>query len=97
MARAKNEPVVHSVTSASSSTTDDQDKRVKRYLTMMGIRVALLRARLRHARAGCAGRPSSPPSLIPYVAVVIANAVRPREPGSIQSVTPQDDTQRLEQ
>ena len=39
MPRAKNEPVVYSVTSASTSTTDDQDQRVRRYLTMMGIRI----------------------------------------------------------
>ena len=96
MSRAKNEPVVYSVTSASSSTTDDQDKRVKRYLTMMGIRVAcfglvfVTSGWLRWTAVIAA-------VVIPYVAVVIANAVSPREPGSIQSVVPQDETRRLEQ
>jgi len=28
---------------------------------------------------------------------VLANAVSPRQPGSIQSVVPRDDTKRLEQ
>ena len=88
--------MVYSVTSAPTSTTDDQGKRVKRYLTMMGIRIAcfglvfVTSGWLRWAAVLAA-------VFIPYVAVVIANAVSPRQPGSIQSVTPQDDLHRIEQ
>jgi len=88
--------VVYSVTSASTSSTDDQDQRVRRYLTMMGIRVVcfglvfVTSGWLRWAAILAA-------VFIPYVAVVIANAVSPRQPGSIQAVVPRDDTQRLEQ
>ena len=96
MSRAKNQPVVYSVTSASTSTTDDQDQRVRRYLTMMGIRIVcfglvfVTSGWLRWAAILAA-------VFIPYVAVVLANAVSPRQPGSIQSVVPSDDTHRLEQ
>jgi hypothetical protein len=88
--------VVHTVTSASSSTTDDQDQRVRRYLTMMGIRVLcfglvfVTTGWLRWTAILAA-------VFIPYVAVVLANAVSPRAPGAIQSVVPRDDTRRLEQ
>ena len=88
---------MHSVTSAASSTTDDQDQRVKRYLVMMGIRVLcfglvfVTTGWLRWAAVAGA-------VLIPYFAVIVANAVRPREAGSIQPVTPPDDrTPRLGQ
>lgn len=95
VARTQNEPVVHSVTSAASSTSDDQDQRVKRYLTMMGIRVLcfglvfVTTGWLRWAAVAGA-------VLIPYFAVIIANTVRPRQAGSIQAVTPPlDRTPRL--
>lgn len=95
MPRAKNRPVVHTVTSAATSSTDDQDQRIKRYLTMMGIRVAcfglvfVTSGWLRWAAIIGA-------VVIPYFAVVIANAVRPSQEGSIQSVTARDD-HRIEQ
>ncbi len=96
MSRGKNEPVVYSVTSAPSSTTDDQDKRVKRYLTMMGIRIVCFG--LVFVTSGWLRWTAILAAVfIPYVAVVIANSVSPRQPCSIQSVVPQDDTQRLEQ
>ena len=96
MTRSNDRPVVHTVTSAATSTTDDQDARMKRYLIMMGIRVAcfgLVFVTSGWVRwAAVAGA-----VVIPYFAVVIANAVSPRAPGSIQAVTPQpDDTHRLE-
>ena len=95
MSRAKNEPVVYSVTSASSSSTDDQDKRIKRYLTMMGIRIACFG--LVFVTSGWIRWTAVIAAVfIPYVAGVIATAVSPREPG-IQSVVPQDETRRLEQ
>ncbi|GAA5034895.1 hypothetical protein GCM10023258_36190 [Terrabacter aeriphilus] len=86
---------MHSVTSAATSTTDDQDQRVKRYLTMMGIRIAcfglvfVTSGWLRWTAVLAA-------VFIPYVAVVLANAVSPRQAGSIQSVVPRDDTRRIE-
>lgn len=86
--------MVYSVTSAPTSTTDDQDKRMKRYLTMMGIRIAcfglvfVTSGWLRWAAVLAA-------VFIPYIAVVIANAVSPRQPGSLQSVDPQDDLRRI--
>ena len=96
MPRAKNERVVYSVTSASTSTTDDQDKRVRRYLTMMGIRIVCFG--LVFVTSGWLRWTAILAAVfIPYVAVVLANAVSPRQPGSIQSVVPRDDTQRLEQ
>ncbi len=88
--------MVHTVTSASTSTTDDQDQRVRRYLTMMGIRVVCFG--LVFVTSGWLRWTAILAAVfIPYVAVVIANAVSPRQPGSIQSVVPQDDTRRLEQ
>ena len=97
MARPKNQPVVHTVTSAPTSSTDDQDQRVRRYLTMMGIRVAcfglvfVTSGWLRWAAIIGA-------VAIPYFAVVVANAVRPGQEGSFERATPQpDDPNRLEQ
>ncbi len=89
--------MVHTVTSAPTSTTDDQSGRVRRYLIMMGVRIALFglvfvtSGWLRWAAVIGA-------VLIPYFAVVMANAVRPREVGQVQAVTPQPDrTRRLDQ
>ena len=88
---------MHTVTSAASSSTDDQDQRVKRYLTMMGIRVLcfglvfVTTGWLRWAAVAGA-------VLIPYFAVIVANAVRPSQAGTIQAVTPPPDhTPRLGQ
>ena len=88
---------MHSVTSAASSTTDDQDQRVKRYLVMMGIRVLcfglvfVTTGWLRWAAVAGA-------VLIPYFAVIVANAVRPREAArSSRSHRPIDRTPRLGQ
>lgn len=83
--------MVHTVTSAATSSTDDQDSRVRRYLTMMGIRVVcfglvfVTTGWLRWAAIIGA-------VVIPYFAVVMANAVRPRQTGTIQAVTPPTDT-----
>ncbi len=88
--------MVHTVTSAPTSTTDDQSGRVRRYLIMMGVRIALFglvfvtSGWLRWAAVIGA-------ILIPYFAVVMANAVRPRQVGQVQAVTPQpDQTRRLD-
>ncbi len=87
--------MVHTVTSAQTSTTDDQNGRVRRYLIMMSVRIALFglvfvtSGWLRWAAVIGA-------VLIPYFAVVMANAVRPSEVGKVQPVTPQpDQTRRL--
>ena len=97
MPHLRNRPVVYTVTSAPTSTTDDQSARIKRYLTMMGIRVVcfglvfVTSGWLRWAAIVGA-------VAIPYFAVVIANAVRPSQVGTIQAVTPPpDDTPRIEQ
>ncbi|EWT06601.1 hypothetical protein N864_18795 [Intrasporangium chromatireducens Q5-1] len=85
------------MTSAQTSSTDDQSARVKRYLTMMGLRIVcfgvvfITTGWLRWvAIIGAVA--------LPYFAVVVANAVRPREVGRITPVSPEPDrTKRLEQ
>lgn len=78
--------MVHTVTSAPSSTTDDQDARVKRYLLMMSIRVACFG--LLFVTSGWMRWVAVVGAVVlPYFAVVIANAVRPRQRGSIEPVT----------
>jgi hypothetical protein len=90
------QPVVHTVTSATSSGSDDQHQRMRRYLTMMGLRVVcfglvfVTTGWLRIVVILAA-------VVLPYFAVVIANAVRPGEQGQIEPVSPQDKTRRIEQ
>lgn len=87
---------MHTVTSATSSSADDQHQRMRRYLTMMGLRVVcfglvfVTSGWLRIVVILAA-------VVLPYFAVVIANAVRPGEQGKIEPVTPQDKTRRIEQ
>jgi hypothetical protein len=71
------EPVVHTVTTAPMSLADDSDMRMRRYLITMGIRTScfllavVFEGWLRWVFvAGAAG--------LPYIAVVLANAVGPR-------------------
>lgn len=79
--------MVHTVTSAASSTTDDQGDRVRRYLTMMGIRVACFG--LLFVTSGWMRWVAIIGAVVlPYFAVVVANAVRPRQRGSLEPVTP---------
>lgn len=85
------------MTSAQTSSTDDQSARMKRYLTMMGLRIVcfgvvfVTTGWLRWVAIIAA-------VALPYFAVVIANAVRPREVGQITPVSPEPDrTKRLEQ
>lgn len=78
--------MVHTVTSAASSTTDDQDDRVRRYLLMMSIRVACFG--LLFVTSGWMRWVAIVGAVVlPYFAVVVANAVRPRQQGSIEPVT----------
>jgi hypothetical protein len=89
------QPEVHTVTSATSSRSDDQQQRIRRYLTMMGLRVVcfglvfVTTGWLRIVVILAA-------VVLPYFAVVIANAVRPGVQGKIEPVTPQDRTKRIE-
>ena len=93
--------MVHTVTSAQTSPADDQAQRIRRYLTMMGIRVAcfglvfVLHGWLRWVAV--IGAVLASVVTQPVMAVVTANAVRPSQSGSIQPVTPQPDHNRLEQ
>ncbi|HEU5144486.1 MAG TPA: DUF3099 domain-containing protein [Dermatophilaceae bacterium] len=86
MGWTKRKPVVHTVTSAASSTTEDQDDRVRRYLLMMSIRVACFG--LLFVTSGWMRWVAIIGAVaLPYFAVVIANAVRPRQEGEIEPVT----------
>ena len=85
-------PTVYSVTSAPSSLRDDQQERMRRYLVSMGIRtVCFLLAvwflvGLRWTVAGWAMVAGA--VVLPYIAVVMANAGRENdEPGAL-GVTP---------
>jgi hypothetical protein len=78
--------VVHTVTSAASSTTEDQHDRMRRYLLMMSIRVACFG--LLFVTSGWLRWVAIVGAVaLPYFAVVIANAVRPRQQGTIEPVT----------
>ncbi|MGN6751226.1 MAG: DUF3099 domain-containing protein [Intrasporangium sp.] len=97
MGHGKQPPVVHTVTSATTSSSDDQSARMKRYLTMMGLRVVcfgvvfVTTGWLRWVAIIAA-------VALPYFAVVIANAVRPSQVGQITPVSPeQDRTRQLDQ
>jgi len=76
-----------SVTTAHESLAAEQSARIRKYLITMAIRTAcfilavVLTGWLRWtAVAGAV--------ILPYVAVVFANAVKPRGPGVLQEVTP---------
>jgi Protein of unknown function (DUF3099) len=98
---ARHEPQIQSVTSAPQSLHDEQRSRIRRYLVTMGIRTACF---LLAAWTGASGRPwwiwgsfALFAVVLPYVAVVMANAVRPRVAGMVRPATPSsDDPPRLE-
>ena len=86
---------VFSVTTAPQSAALDQSARMRRYLWTMGIRTAcfiiavVASGPLRWVAVGGA-------AVLPYFAVVLANAVGPRTRGSVGTVTPYvDPTQRI--
>lgn len=88
--------MVHTVTSAASSTTDDQDSRVRRYLLMMGIRVACFG--LLFVTSGWMRWVAIIGAVaLPYFAVVVANAVRPRQRGTLEPVTPSNRIKEIQQ
>ena len=86
------EPVVQSVTSVPESLADEQAARIKRYLLTMGVRTVCF------ILAVVTGTQGAPwwvwlffvilAVVLPYIAVVMANAVRPRPAGSAAPVTP---------
>jgi len=80
------ERMVQSVTSAPASGSDDQGHRVKRYLLTMGIRV-LCGALALFTDGWVRWTFVALAVVLPYIAVVMANAVGPR---SGQAVTPVD-------
>jgi hypothetical protein len=98
---SRHRPQVQSVTTAPESLRDEQRGRIRRYLVTMGIRTACF---LLAAWTGASGRPwyvwgsfALFAVVLPYVAVVMANAVRPRVQGMVQPATPSpDDRERLE-
>lgn len=85
--------MVHTVTSARSSTTDNQPERMRRYLTMMSIRIGcfvLAFVTSGWLRWVCIAAAVA----LPYFAVVLANAVRPGQQGRVEPVTPPADRTR---
>lgn len=81
---------VQSVTSAPESMADDQGKRMRRYLIAMGLRLVFFvlavvtSGWLRWTFVGAA-------VFLPYIAVVLANAVGPRFGEAVAPVRPVDE------
>jgi len=76
---------VHSITAAVSPHSDDLDARIRRYLISMAIRVlCVLAAIVVHARwhHWSWWIPAIGAVILPYIAVVMANAVGQRRPGA---------------
>ncbi|WP_237700598.1 DUF3099 domain-containing protein [Janibacter sp. HTCC2649] len=89
----RGEPTVQSVTSARSAADDDINARMKHYLVTMGVRTGcfvLAFVTQGWIRWTCVGLAV----VLPYVAVVFANARAPRVAGRVSAVTPQDPHRR---
>ncbi len=87
---------MQSVTSAPANLADEQSSRIKRYLFTMGIRTVCFVASVLTATAGAPwwvwGTLALLAVLLPYVAVVMVNAVAPRGTGRGSApVTPRGD------
>jgi fatty-acid desaturase len=86
---------VQSVTSAPESLAEEQARRIRRYLITMAIRTACFIGAAVAATRGYVwwvwGSLAVAAIVLPYVAVVMANAVRPRPPGAAPPVTPRGD------
>lgn len=92
---------VQSVTTAPESLAVEQAARIRRYLVTMGIRTACFLLAALTATRGAPwwvwGSFSVAAVLLPYIAVVFANAVRPRVAGRTAPVTPVvDHTRQIE-
>jgi hypothetical protein len=90
--------VVQSVTTAPESLRDEQAARIRRYLVTMGIRTVCFVLAAVTATRGAPwwvwGSFSVLAVVLPYIAVVLANAVRPRIGGQASPVTPTADHPR---
>jgi fatty acid desaturase len=93
--RQRHQRVVQSVTSAPQSLAEEQSSRIRRYLVTMGIRTACFLGAVLTATAGAPwwvwGTFALLAVVLPYVAVVLANAVRPRRIDAGRPVTPRTD------
>jgi len=79
--------VIQSVTSAPTSVADDQGTRIRRYLVTMGIRTACFLLAI--VTSGAARWSFVVAAvLLPYIAVVMANAVGPRHGREVPMVSP---------
>lgn len=82
---------MQSVTTAPQSAADDQGVRVRRYLTAMGLR--LVCSVIAYFTTGWVRWLFVAAAVVlPYVAVVLANAVGPRYGDAVAPVTPSDQT-----
>jgi fatty acid desaturase len=93
----RDEPVVQSVTTAPASIAEEQASRIKRYLFTMGIRTVCFIGAVLTATAGAPwwlwGTLALLAVVLPYVAVVMVNAVAPRGTGRGSApVTPRGDS-----
>ena len=83
------------ITSAQRPRSEDINGRQRRYLISMGIRTVCFVLAAVTATQGAPwwlwGSFAVAAIVLPYVAVVLANAVRPRLPGSSAPVTPRGD------
>jgi hypothetical protein len=86
---------VQSVTSAPESLAQEQAHRIKRYLVTMAVRTVCFVGAAVSASVGASawvwGSLAVAAIVLPYIAVVLANAVRPRAPGESEPVWPGDD------
>lgn len=87
-----------SITSARTSHSEDLHKRQVRYLLSMGIRTVCFVLAAVTATNGAPwwvwGLFALLAVVLPYIAVVLANAVRPRLDGRFNPVTPETDPKR---
>jgi Protein of unknown function (DUF3099) len=92
------EPVVQSVTTAPESLAQEQAGRIRRYLLTMAVRTTCFILAVVTAMAGAPawvwGTMAVLALVLPYIAVVMANAVGPRAPESSVPVTPGEDEPR---
>ena len=86
---------MQSVTSVPESLAEEQAGRIRRYLLTMAVRTVCFVLAAVTATQGAPwwlwGSFAIAAILLPYVAVVLANAVGPRAPGSSAPVTPRGD------
>ncbi len=81
---------VFSVTTAPTSRVLDQDTRIRRYLWTMGVRTGCFIVAV-VATGWIRWVAVAGAVVLPYVAVILANAAGPRQPGTVPAVTPYID------